>query len=99
MVVTHGTPLPGRGPSAWTIGNFDGVHLGHQAMLARVIAVARRRRLSAGVLSFEPLPREHFAARHADGAGPPRALPPPPAQRAQLEIAPARTHRRSERSG
>jgi len=72
MVVTHGTPLPGRGPSAWTIGNFDGVHLGHQAMLARVIAVARRRRLSAGVLSFEPLPREHFAARHADGAGPPR---------------------------
>jgi riboflavin kinase/FMN adenylyltransferase len=72
MVVTHGTPQPGRGPSAWTIGNFDGVHLGHQAMLSRVVMVARRRGLAAGVLSFEPLPREHFAARHAEGARPPR---------------------------
>jgi len=62
MVVTHGTPLPGRGPGAWTIGNFDGVHLGHQAMLSRVVGVARRKGLAAGVLTFEPLPREHFAA-------------------------------------
>lgn len=72
MVVTHGTPHPGRGPSAWTIGNFDGVHLGHQAMLSRVVTAARRRGIAAGVLSFEPLPREHFAAQRAEGAGPPR---------------------------
>jgi riboflavin kinase/FMN adenylyltransferase len=62
MVVTHGTAQPGRGPGAWTIGNFDGVHLGHQAMLSRVVTVARRKGLAAGVLTFEPLPREHFAA-------------------------------------
>jgi len=71
MVVTHGTAQPGRGPGAWTIGNFDGVHLGHQAMLSRVVTVARRKGLAAGVFTFEPLPREHFAAvRGADA--PPR---------------------------
>ena len=71
MVVTHGTVQPGRGAGAWTIGNFDGVHLGHQAMLSRVVTVARRKGLAAGALTFEPLPREHFAAlRGADA--PPR---------------------------
>jgi riboflavin kinase/FMN adenylyltransferase len=70
MVVTHGTAQPGRGPGAWTIGNFDGVHLGHQAMLSRVVTVARRRGLAAGVLSFEPLPREHFAAARGLDAPP-----------------------------
>ncbi|MEJ2175353.1 MAG: bifunctional riboflavin kinase/FAD synthetase [bacterium] len=71
MVVTHVTAQPGRGPGAWTIGNFDVEHLGHQPMLSRVVTVARRKGLAAGVLSFEPLPREHFAAvRGADA--PPR---------------------------
>lgn len=71
MVVTHGAAQPGRGPGAWTIGNFDGVHLGHQAMLSRVVTVARRKGLAAGVFTFEPLPREHFAVlRGADA--PPR---------------------------
>jgi len=70
MVVTHGTAQPGRGPGAWTIGNFDGVHLGHQAMLSRVVTVARRKGLAAGVLTFEPLPREHFAVLRGE-------VPPP----------------------
>lgn len=70
MVVTHGTAQPGRGPGAWTIGNFDGVHLGHQAMLSRVVTVARRKGLAAGVLTFEPLPREHFAALRGAPAPP-----------------------------
>jgi riboflavin kinase/FMN adenylyltransferase len=70
MVVTHGTAQPGRGPGAWTIGNFDGVHLGHQAMLSRVITVARRKGLAAGALTFEPLPREHFAALRGAPAPP-----------------------------
>ena len=43
-----------------TIGNFDGVHLGHLAMLARLRAAADRLALPAVVTSFEPLPREHF---------------------------------------
>jgi riboflavin kinase/FMN adenylyltransferase len=61
MVVTHGSVLPVRGPHALTIGNFDGVHLGHQAMLVRVAAEARARGLVSCALTFEPHPREFFA--------------------------------------
>ncbi len=46
---------------ALTIGNFDGVHRGHQAMLALLINEARHRGLPSCVLSFEPHPRDHFA--------------------------------------
>jgi riboflavin kinase/FMN adenylyltransferase len=61
MVVTHGSVSPVRGPHALTIGNFDGVHLGHQAMLTRVAAEARARGLKSCALTFEPHPREFFA--------------------------------------
>ncbi len=47
---------------ALTIGNFDGVHRGHQAMLALVINEARHRGVRSCVLSFEPHPRDFFAA-------------------------------------
>ncbi|HXD08071.1 MAG TPA: bifunctional riboflavin kinase/FAD synthetase [Burkholderiaceae bacterium] len=46
---------------ALTIGNFDGVHRGHQAMLALLKSEARHRGLPATVLSFEPHPRDFFA--------------------------------------
>jgi riboflavin kinase/FMN adenylyltransferase len=52
-------------PVALTIGNFDGVHNGHQAMLARLVAAARARGLTATVLTFEPHPREFFAPQSA----------------------------------
>ncbi len=51
--------------AAVTIGNFDGLHLGHQALLARVDACAQVERLERLVLSFEPLPREVFVPTHA----------------------------------
>jgi riboflavin kinase/FMN adenylyltransferase len=51
------------GPSAVTVGNFDGVHRGHQAMLALLNNEARHRGLKSTVLSFEPHPRDFFAAR------------------------------------
>ncbi|MFY1916267.1 bifunctional riboflavin kinase/FAD synthetase [Achromobacter xylosoxidans] len=54
-------PPAQRAPSALTIGNFDGVHRGHQAMLARVCQVARDRGLTPAVMTFEPHPREYFA--------------------------------------
>ena len=54
------TSAPG-GPVALTIGNFDGVHRGHQAMLARLIEAAEDLRLPPTVLTFEPHPREFFA--------------------------------------
>ena len=48
-------------PCVLTIGNFDGVHLGHKALLARVRAKAAELGLPATVLCFEPHPREYFA--------------------------------------
>lgn len=55
---------PGSG-SAVTIGNFDGVHIGHQAMLDRVRETARARGLQNCVLTFEPHPRELFTPGQA----------------------------------
>jgi riboflavin kinase/FMN adenylyltransferase len=66
MVVTHGSVLPVRGRHALTIGNFDGVHLGHQAMLRRVVAQARAASgVASCALTFEPHPREFFAPQAA----------------------------------
>jgi riboflavin kinase / FMN adenylyltransferase len=59
------------GGCALTIGNFDGVHRGHQAMLALLASEARHRGLTPTVLSFEPHPRDFFARR----AGQPQAAP------------------------
>lgn len=47
------------------IGNFDGVHLGHRALLERLAADARRLGLPAAVMTFEPHPRELFAPDQA----------------------------------
>jgi riboflavin kinase/FMN adenylyltransferase len=55
-------------PIALTIGNFDGVHRGHQAMLARLSEAADDLALPSAVLTFDPHPREFFAP----GAAPPR---------------------------
>jgi riboflavin kinase/FMN adenylyltransferase len=51
------------GGCALTIGNFDGVHRGHQAMLALLTSEARHRALPACVMTFEPHPRDFFANR------------------------------------
>jgi len=66
----HHRDLAGAG-CALTIGNFDGVHRGHQAMLALLTNEARHRGLPACVLSFEPHPRDFFATR----AGKPELAP------------------------
>ncbi|MEO1767984.1 bifunctional riboflavin kinase/FAD synthetase [Thiobacter aerophilum] len=50
---------------ALTIGNFDGVHRGHQAMLARLKEAAAHRGLPAAVMTFEPHPREFFTPTQA----------------------------------
>ena len=65
----HGL-APTRG-HALTIGNFDGVHRGHQAMLALLTNEARHRGVRSCVLTFEPHPRDFFAAR----AGRPEMAP------------------------
>ncbi|MBN8488168.1 MAG: bifunctional riboflavin kinase/FAD synthetase [Burkholderiales bacterium] len=64
-------PDPAGAGCALTIGNFDGVHRGHQAMLALLNNEARHRGLRSVVMSFEPHPRDWFAAR----AGQPELAP------------------------
>jgi len=55
-----GEPLCPRG-SAVCIGAFDGLHLGHRALVGHTVARARELGVDAVALSFEPLPREFFA--------------------------------------
>ncbi len=49
--------------SALTIGNFDGVHLGHQQLLSHVVHTASSKGLVPSVMTFVPHPREYFALR------------------------------------
>ena len=51
-----------------TVGSFDGVHLGHQAVIGQLQREAARRNLPATLITFEPLPREYFQP----GSSPPR---------------------------
>lgn len=53
------------GPLALTIGNFDGVHLGHQAMLHALCKAAHAQSLPTGLVTFEPHPKEFFAPDEA----------------------------------
>lgn len=61
MQILRSIPDAASNSIALTIGNFDGVHLGHQAMLAKLRAAAAARGLPACVMTFEPHPREFFA--------------------------------------
>lgn len=63
MKIFRGLRHPGIAPGcALTIGNFDGVHRGHQAMLALLRAEAAQRGVPSCAMTFEPHPRDHFAA-------------------------------------
>jgi riboflavin kinase/FMN adenylyltransferase len=48
-----------------TIGNFDGVHLGHQAVFRNLIAKGRELGVPSTVITFEPQPQEYFAPKQA----------------------------------
>ena len=74
MKVYRGLPNDeARTPCALAIGNFDGVHRGHQAMLARMGEAAACLKLSTAVMTLEPHPREYFASLAGEpGKAPPR---------------------------
>ena len=60
MQVFRGIPKRAAHGCVLTIGNFDGVHRGHQALLAKLTEKARATGLPSAVLTFEPHPREYF---------------------------------------
>ena len=69
--MTHGFVLatdPPRSPqglerAVYAIGNFDGLHLGHQAVIKRALALAKERQAPSALLTFEPHPVDYFANR------------------------------------
>src|SRR5580698_2941145 len=62
-------PRAKRFESVVTIGTFDGLHVGHQALIARVLELSATSGLRAGLVSFEPMPREYLQS-----AAPPARL-------------------------
>lgn len=65
MRVLRGISVPAPGDTVLTIGNFDGVHLGHRALLAHIATLAQELGVQPAVLTFEPHPREFFAPASA----------------------------------
>jgi riboflavin kinase/FMN adenylyltransferase len=63
----RGLAPPGAAPCVLTVGAFDGLHVGHAALIERALARARELELPAGLLSFEPLPREVLQPAEAPG--------------------------------
>ena len=60
MQVFRHFPLNSNAPIGLTIGNFDGVHIGHQALIKKLIAESKKRKLTPSVMTFEPHPKEFF---------------------------------------
>lgn len=65
MLFSRTIPAQATTSRVLAIGNFDGVHLGHRALLERLTATARQHGLPAAVMTFEPHPRELFAPEQA----------------------------------
>ena len=61
MHIVYRPSLQEAPPSALTIGNFDGVHLGHAAVLRNLVALAKERGLVPTVVTFAPNPKAYFA--------------------------------------
>lgn len=60
MQILRHFPEHSEVPCALAIGNFDGVHIGHQAILKRLTETAKEQGMISSVLTFEPHPREFF---------------------------------------
>ena len=65
ILTGYGTVTVPDGAVVATIGNFDGVHIGHQALIAETRAEADRRGLSAAVVTFDPHPLRVLAPERA----------------------------------
>ena len=65
MQVFRHFPLNSNAPIGLTIGNFDGVHIGHQALIKKLITESKKRNLTPSVMTFEPHPKEFFISENA----------------------------------
>jgi riboflavin kinase/FMN adenylyltransferase len=65
MQVFRHIPNTLQQPCALAIGNFDGMHLGHQALLKKLTENAQALNLTSAVMTFEPHPREFFSPESA----------------------------------
>jgi riboflavin kinase / FMN adenylyltransferase len=65
VLVFRGIPERAQSAVALTIGNFDGLHRGHQALILRLREAAGKYGLPAAVMTFEPHPREFFSPANA----------------------------------
>ena len=65
MQVFRHLPAQKCEPLVLAIGNFDGMHLGHQALLHKLCEVAKAKNLTPAVMTFEPHPREFFTPLNA----------------------------------
>ncbi|MDR2626323.1 MAG: bifunctional riboflavin kinase/FAD synthetase [Zoogloeaceae bacterium] len=65
MRVFRGFHRPAASATVLTLGNFDGMHRGHRALLARLLEKGRALAATAAVVTFEPHPREFFAPERA----------------------------------
>ena len=63
VAVDPADPPPGLAQAIYAIGNFDGVHRGHRAVLTRAAALAREAGRASAVLTFEPHPADYFAGK------------------------------------
>ena len=52
-------------PCVMTIGNYDGIHTGHQSLLDQVIKFAKKENFQSAVMTFEPHPKEFFNVKEA----------------------------------
>jgi len=65
MIVYRHFPSETCAQIALAIGNFDGMHLAHQALLAKLVEVSEQKKLTPAVMTFEPHPREFFNPQNA----------------------------------
>ncbi len=63
-ICTQNFQLPSHQPTCVTIGNFDGVHRGHQSLLREVCQAAKKEGAVAAVITFDPHPRHFFQTTH-----------------------------------
>ncbi|MEQ1488068.1 MAG: bifunctional riboflavin kinase/FAD synthetase [Methylotenera sp.] len=65
MQIFRHIPAALQPPCALAIGNFDGMHLGHQALLRKLVETTKAQGLTSAVMTFEPHPREFFTPESA----------------------------------